>query len=48
MEALWIVLTLVVVGLLWVAAVVFGRDSRDGNDWFARSKDHDGLFHGGR
>jgi hypothetical protein len=47
MEALWIVLTLLVVGLLWVAAVVFGRDSRDGNDWFRRAKDHDGLFRGG-
>jgi hypothetical protein len=47
MEALWIVLTLLVVGLLWVAAVVFGRDSRDGNDWFRHAKEHDGLFHGG-
>lgn len=28
-----VALTLVVVGLLWVAAVAFGRDSRDGNDW---------------
>lgn len=48
MEALWIVLTLAVVGLLWVAAVVFGRDSRDGNDWFRRTRDRDRLFHGGR
>jgi hypothetical protein len=47
MEVLGIVLTVLVVGLLWVAAVVFGRDSRDGNDWFRRTKDHDGLFHSG-
>jgi hypothetical protein len=47
MEALWMVVTLLVIGLLWVAAVVFGRDSRDGNDWFRRTQDHDGLFHRG-
>ena len=47
MEVLGIVLTVLVIGLLWVAAVVFGRDSRDGNDWFRRTKDHDGLFHSG-
>jgi hypothetical protein len=47
MEVLWLALTLLVLGLLWVAAVVFGRDSRDGNDWFRRTEDHDGLFHGG-
>lgn len=47
MDVLWIALTLLVVGLLWVAAVVFGRDSRDGNDWLRRTKDHDQLFHGG-
>ena len=47
MEALGIVLTLLVIGLLWVAAVVFGSDSRDGDDWFRRTKDHDGLFHSG-
>ena len=47
MEVLWIVLTLMLIGLLWVAAVVFGRDSRDGNDWFRRPRDHDRLFHGG-
>ena len=47
MEAVWILLTLLVVGLLWVAAVVFGRDSRDGNDWYRRTGDHDRLFHGG-
>ena len=41
------VLTLLVIGLLWVSAVVFARDSRDGNDWFRRTKDHDGLFHRG-
>ena len=47
MEALWIVLTLLAVGLLWVAAVVFGWDSRDGNDWLRRTQEHDELFHGG-
>jgi hypothetical protein len=47
MEALLIALTVLLVGLLWVAAVVFGRDSRDGNDWFRRTKDHEQLFHGG-
>jgi len=48
MEAVWVVLILLVVGLLWVAAVVFGRDSRDGKDWSRATKDHDGLFHAGR
>ena len=47
MDALWMVLTLLVIGLLWVSAVAFARDSRDGNDWFRRTKDHDGLFHRG-
>lgn len=47
MDALWMALTLLVIGLLWVAAVVFARDSRDGNDWFRRTQDHDGLFHRG-
>jgi hypothetical protein len=30
------VLVLLFVALLWVAAIAFGRDSRDGHDWFAR------------
>lgn len=30
MDAIGIAVTVVAVGLLWVAAVVFGRDSRDG------------------
>jgi hypothetical protein len=47
MDVLGIVLTLLVLGLLWVAAVVFGRDSRDGNDWSRRTTEHDGMFHGG-
>lgn len=51
MDVLWIALTVSVIGLLWVAAVLFGRDSRDGNDWFRRTSDRtgdrDGLFHGG-
>lgn len=33
MAPLEIALTLLVIGLLWVAAVAFGRDSRDGSDW---------------
>jgi hypothetical protein len=52
MQALGIAVVLLVIGLLWVAAVLFGRDSRDGNDWFHRTSDatgdRDGLFHGGR
>ena len=30
MDAIGIAVTVLAVGLLWVAAVVFGRDSRDG------------------
>jgi hypothetical protein len=29
-------LTVLFVVLLWVAAVVFATDSRDGRDWFSR------------
>jgi hypothetical protein len=32
MEAIGIALTVLVVVLLWVAAVAFGRDSREGSD----------------
>ena len=32
MEAIGITLTVLVVVLLWVAAVAFGRDSREGSD----------------
>jgi hypothetical protein len=32
MGSVWIVLTVLVVALLWVAAVAFGRDSRDDGD----------------
>ena len=42
MDALGIV-TLVIVAALWVAAVAFPRDSRDGRDWFARSGPGDGT-----
>jgi hypothetical protein len=35
-DALGIV-TLVIVVALWVAAVAFPRDARDGRDWFART-----------
>jgi hypothetical protein len=51
MEALGIAVTLLVIGLLWLAAVLFGRDSRDGNDWFRRGSDRKDdrseLFHSG-
>ena len=33
MEAVLNVLTVVVIVLLWVAAIAFGRDSRQGSDW---------------
>lgn len=33
MDTIGIVLTVVLVALLWVAAVAFGRDSREGGDW---------------
>jgi hypothetical protein len=33
MDAIAAVVTVLAVVLLWVAAVVFGRDSRDGRDW---------------
>jgi hypothetical protein len=48
MGDLGIVLALLVIGLLWLAAVMFGRDSRDGNDWSSRTTERDGPFHGGR
>jgi hypothetical protein len=36
MDAIGIV-TVFLVALLWIAAVLFGRDSRDGGDWLPRS-----------
>jgi hypothetical protein len=33
MEAVLDVLTVLVIVLLWVAAIAFGRDSRQGSDW---------------
>jgi hypothetical protein len=33
MEVLLDVLTVLVIVFLWVAAVAFGRDSRQGGDW---------------
>jgi hypothetical protein len=33
MDSIGIAVTVLAVSLLWVAAVVFGRDSRDGRDW---------------
>ena len=44
MDAIGIVVTLLAVSLLWVAAVVFGRDSRDGRDWRLGSSDRHGSF----
>jgi hypothetical protein len=37
MESIGSVVTVVFLVALWVAAVLFGRDSRDGRDWFART-----------
>lgn len=36
-----IVVTILVVGLLWFAAIAFGRDSRDGSDWLSRTNVRD-------
>ncbi|HET7236333.1 MAG TPA: hypothetical protein VFK59_07865 [Actinomycetota bacterium] len=36
-----IALTVLLLVLLWVAAVAFGRDSRDGSDWFSRTSVRD-------
>lgn len=33
METVLNVLTVLVIVLLWVAAIAFGRDSRQGSDW---------------
>ena len=33
MDVVLSVLTVLVVVLLWVAAIAFGRDSRKGSDW---------------
>lgn len=37
MDSIGSVLSVAVVVALWIAAVVFGRDSRDGRDWFSRT-----------
>ena len=44
MDALGIVVTVLLVALLWVAAVVFGRDSREGGDWLPGSNLPDRSF----
>ena len=44
MDAIGIVVTVLLVALLWVAAVVFGRDSREGGDWLPRSNLRDRSF----
>jgi hypothetical protein len=41
MDAVGLVITVLVVGLLWGAAVAFGRDSRDGCDWLSHGNHHD-------
>lgn len=37
MESIGSVLTVAAVVALWIAAVMFGRDSRDVRDWFRRT-----------
>jgi hypothetical protein len=44
MDAIGIAVTVVAVGLLWVAAIAFGRDSRDGGDWRLGSGVRDRSF----
>ena len=36
-----IALAILLVVLLWAAAVAFGQDSRDGNDWLSRTNPQD-------
>ena len=44
MDAIGIAVTVLAVVLLWVAAVVFGRDSRDGCDWRLGCRARDRSF----
>jgi len=44
MDSIGIAVTVLEVSLLWVAAVVFGRDSRDGRDWRLGSSDRHRPF----
>lgn len=37
MESIGSVITVAVLVALWIAAVLFGHDSRDGRDWFSRT-----------
>ena len=37
MELIGSAVVVIVIAGLWVAAVLFGRDTRDGGDWLARS-----------
>jgi hypothetical protein len=37
MEVIGAALTVLVVVLLWAAAIMFGRDSREPGDWFTRA-----------
>ncbi len=41
MEAVMTALTLVVIAMLWVAAVAFGSDSRQGGDWSSSPSERD-------
>ena len=40
-----VVLSVLFVVLLWVAAVVFPNDSRDGRDWLSRGSSDDRSRH---
>lgn len=37
MEIIGSAAVVLVIAGLWIAAVLFGADTRDGGDWFARS-----------
>ncbi len=37
MDVIGTALTLLVIGILWVAAIAFGRDSREPGDWLSRT-----------
>jgi len=44
MDAIGLAVTVLAVVLLWVAAAVFGRDSRDGGDWRPGSRPRNRSF----
>jgi hypothetical protein len=45
MDAVLNVLAVLVIVLLWVAAIAFGRDSRQGSDWNSTSGIRDRTPH---